>query len=236
MGNVAFREGCRGLRNRARESDTQPAGKARMGTNGPERTAEGRPLRLQCLREFLRECALRTLSAPWLALRAASAVRATRFATTVGYFGGRGSGGALRAFRLRRLRGIRPKQPLFKRRPVETPDDGIHFLLVRRFDERESFGLLGFRVPYYFYVVGHEIICGEPRLDVVSGHPQREISKEDGITHSEVLFAPFSDLGNCFRGMDHGSNFILSHDTVGHNAENLCKLKDFGDFERSRGE
>src|SRR5580658_6450456 len=50
------------------------------------------------------------------------------------------------ALRLWRLRGICAQQTVLQGRSIETADYGVHFLVIRRFDERESLGLLCFRI------------------------------------------------------------------------------------------
>ena len=54
--------------------------------------------------------------------------------------------GPRRTFRLWRLRGIRAEQTVLKRRSIETSDNGVHFFGIRRFNKRESLGLLCFRI------------------------------------------------------------------------------------------
>lgn len=48
--------------------------------------------------------------------------------------------------RLRRLRWIRSQQTVLKWGAIETADYGVHFLGIRRFNEREPLGLLCFRI------------------------------------------------------------------------------------------
>ena len=61
------------------------------------------------------------------------------------------------AFRLWRLCGIRAEQSVLKWRPIETADNGVHFLGIRRFDERESLGLLCFRIADNLYRVSDQV-------------------------------------------------------------------------------
>src|SRR6266478_261508 len=48
------------------------------------------------------------------------------------------------ASRLRRLSWISPKQTVLERRSIETADDRIHLLRIRRIDKREALRLLRF--------------------------------------------------------------------------------------------
>jgi len=57
----------------------------------------------------------------------------------------------------RRLSRICTEQPIFERRPVEPADDRVHLLGVRRFDERETLGLLCFRIADDFDCVGDKV-------------------------------------------------------------------------------
>ena len=89
---------------------------------------------------------------------------------------------------LGRLRGIGPQQTVFERSAVETADDGIHLLRIRRFDKREAFGLLRLRVADHFNCVRDQVFGLKPSLDVVRGYPSRQVAQEYGKTHSSVVF------------------------------------------------
>ena len=91
-------------------------------------------------------------------------------------------------FGFRRLSGIRTKEAVLERCSIETPDDGLHLLSVGGFNKSEAFGLLRLGITDYFDTIGNQVFCGEPRLDIVCGHPDRKISKKNGGTHSVGLF------------------------------------------------
>src|SRR5439155_11365569 len=58
-----------------------------------------------------------------------------------------------RRARFGRLRLVGPQEAVFKRRAVETADDGCHLFRIRRVDEGEPFRLLCFRVADDFDIV-----------------------------------------------------------------------------------
>jgi hypothetical protein len=216
---------------------------------------------LQRLRQFLCECTLRTLGpAGASVLRAGAAIvaigslrgwRTGRWRTGKWRTGkwrtgrwrtwrstsastGARSGPGDTALRLWRLSGIRAQQALFERRTIETPDDGIHLFLIRRFDEGETLRFLSFGVTDHFDVIGHEVVCGEPRLDIVGGHPQREISEENGITHPIVQLTPFGMLGKGFGGLIHGSTFIVAQALVRLNPKSGVSCRNLANYRYSR--
>ena len=92
------------------------------------------------------------------------------------------------ALRLRRLCGIGSQQTVLERRPVEPADDGVHFFGVRRFDERETFGLLCFRIADNLDCIGNQIFGCQPAFDIVRGNPSGQIAQKDRKTHSAVVF------------------------------------------------
>ena len=57
--------------------------------------------------------------------------------------------------RSRGLRLVRSKKAVFQRRPVEPADDGVPLVAVRRLDESEALGFLGFRAADHFDRVGY---------------------------------------------------------------------------------
>ena len=61
---------------------------------------------------------------------------------------------------LRRLRGIRPQQPVFQGCAVKTADDGLHLVARGRFDKCEALGFLRFVVSDHFNGVGDQIFGG----------------------------------------------------------------------------
>ena len=69
-----------------------------------------------------------------------------------------GTGHPRRTLRLRRLRGIGPQQAIFQRCAIESADDRVHFVRVRRFDEREALGLLRFRIADHFNRVRDQVL------------------------------------------------------------------------------
>src|SRR5216683_4805260 len=71
---------------------------------------------------------------------------------------------------------IGAKKLAFERRAVKTPNDGLHLLRRGGFHEREAFGLLRLVIANYLDGIRYQVFRGEPSLDVVSGHPCREIS------------------------------------------------------------
>ena len=93
-----------------------------------------------------------------------------------------------RALRLRRLRGIRAEQTVLKRRPIETADYGVHFLVIRRFNERESLGLLCFRIADNLDRICDQVFGCQPALNIVRGYPNGQVAQKDGKTHSVVVF------------------------------------------------
>jgi hypothetical protein len=93
-----------------------------------------------------------------------------------------------RAFRLGRLRGIRAEQTILKRRPIEAADYGVHFLGIRRFNERESLGLLCFRIADNLDRICDQVFGCQPALNIVRGYPNGQVAQKDGKTHSVVVF------------------------------------------------
>ena len=93
-----------------------------------------------------------------------------------------------RAFRLWRLRGIRAEQTVLKRRPIETADNGVHFLGIRRFYKRESLGLLCFRIADYLDRISNQVFGCQPAPNIVRGYPNGQIAQKDRKTHSVVVF------------------------------------------------
>lgn len=158
--------------------------------------AGAHPRSLEGFGEFFSKGALRSVGALTLVLLAAST--AAIGTSTHSYTGVHSGTGLLRTgkltarnrtlFGLGRLSGICTKKAVFKRRAVESADDGLHLFRVRSFDEREALRLLRLGVTDYFNAVGNQVFCGEPRLDVVGSHPDRKISKKNGGTHSVGLF------------------------------------------------
>ena len=135
--------------------------------------------------------------------------------------------GFVRALGLGRLSRIGAQQTLFEGRTIEPPDDGIHLFLIGRFDECETLGFLSFGVTDHFDVIGHEVVCGEPRLDVVGGHPQREISEENGITHPIVQLTPFMLLGRASGDRPWKHSYSITA-VFRAQCEKRCKLREFG--------
>lgn len=109
-----------------------------------------------------------------------------------------GTGHPRRTLRLRRLRGIGPQQAIFQRCAIESADDRVHFVRVRRFDEREALGLLRFRIADHFNRVRDQVLGRKPAPDVVRSHPSGQIAQKDGETHSEIIFN--SSCGGLLRG------------------------------------
>jgi hypothetical protein len=93
-----------------------------------------------------------------------------------------------RALRLWRLRGIGAEQTILKRRSIETADYGVHFLGIRRFNERESLGLLCFRIADNLNCVSNQVFGCKPALNIVRGYPNGQVAQKDGKTHSAVVF------------------------------------------------
>jgi len=124
-----------------------------------------------------------------------------------------GSGGD--ALGLRRLSLVRPEKPVFQWCAIESADDEIHLFRVRRVDEREALGLLGLRVANHFDIVEDKVFCIEPRLDIVFGNPNRQISKEYGEGHSKVSLTPLSGIWrNCFLEAIHESYTMVSQQSA----------------------
>jgi len=88
----------------------------------------------------------------------------------------------------RRLRGIGAKQTVLQGRTVETADNRIHLLRIRRVDEREALRLLRFRVADYLNSVRDQVFGGQPAPDIVRSHPSGQIAQKDRKTHSLVIF------------------------------------------------
>ncbi len=93
-----------------------------------------------------------------------------------------------RALRLRRLCGIRAEQTVLKRRPIETADYGVHLLGIRRFNERETLGLLCFRIADNLDRVCDQVFGCQPALNIVRGDPNGQVAQKDRKTHSAVVF------------------------------------------------
>jgi hypothetical protein len=89
-----------------------------------------------------------------------------------------------------RLSLIGAKQAVFERSAIEPADDGIHFFRVRGIDESEALRFLGLRIPNHLDIIVHEVLCVEPRLDVVFGDPDREVSEENSKAHLLFLLTP----------------------------------------------
>ena len=89
---------------------------------------------------------------------------------------------------LGRLRGICPQQSILKRSPIETADDGIHLLRVRRLDKREAFRLLRLGIADHFNCVRDQVFGLQPSLDVVRGYPNWQVAQENGKAHSRIVF------------------------------------------------
>ncbi len=94
----------------------------------------------------------------------------------------------------RRLGCVRSKKPFLQRRPVETPDDGLHLLRVGSVYESEALGFLRLRISDDFDGIRNQIFGGQPRPDVVRCHPSRQIAEKYGEAHSVVLFTPLVDV------------------------------------------
>jgi hypothetical protein len=93
-----------------------------------------------------------------------------------------------RTLRLWRLRRIRAQQTILKRCPIETADYGVHLFGIRRFDERESLGLLCFRIADNLDCICNQVFGCQPALDIVRGYPNGQIAQKDRKTHSVVVF------------------------------------------------
>lgn len=104
------------------------------------------------------------------------------------------------AFLPGRLCRVRTQEAIFQRSPVKAADDRLHFFGVRGIDEGEALGLLRFGVADDFDRVGDQILGGEPGPDVVGSYPDRQIPKENRVTHSEVLLAPLRIRGFSLHG------------------------------------
>ena len=125
----------------------------------------------------------------------------------------RGSGAGLAAglaLGSGRLSLIGAKQAIFERGAIEAADDGIHLFRVGCVNKSKTLGFLGLRVPNHLDIVVNEVFRVEPRLDVVFGDPDREVSEEDSKTHLMLLLTPSGDLCTCIAGAIHGSSFILT--------------------------
>jgi hypothetical protein len=107
---------------------------------------------------------------------------------------GGGLDGSARILALGRLGGVGAQETIFQRRAIESPDDRLHFVGCRRFDECESLGFLCFVVPDHFNGVGDEVFGGEPLLNIVGGNPCGEISQKNGKAHSVDLLLRWLDL------------------------------------------
>jgi hypothetical protein len=92
-------------------------------------------------------------------------------------------------FGLRRLRGIGPQQTVFQRSAVESADDGVHLLRVRRFDKREAFRLLRLGIADHFNCVRDQVFGLKPSLDVVRGYPGGQVAQKNGKAHSRIVFS-----------------------------------------------
>ena len=83
------------------------------------------------------------------------------------------SGIRRRTLGLRRLRWIGPQQAVFQWCSVKPADNRVHFLGVRRFDKREAFRLLRFRIADDFNCVRNQVLGTKPAPDIVRGDPNR---------------------------------------------------------------
>lgn len=121
------------------------------------------------------------------------------------------NGSGSQSLGLRRLSLVRPEEPVFQRCAIESADDQIHLFRVRRVDEREALGLLSLRVADHFDIVEDKVFCVEPRLDIVFGNPNRQISEKYGEGHSKVSLTPLSGIWrNCFLEAIHESYTMVS--------------------------
>ncbi len=158
------------------------------------RTIESRSL---CRRLSLRSLSLRSLRRLRSSRRTVSATWRAAGRTRRGTFG------------LRRLRWIGPQQAVFQWCSVKPADNRVHFLGVRRFDKREAFRLLRFRIADDFNCVRDQVLGTKPAPDIVRGDPNRQIAKEYGEAHSAVFFNSIGGglpSGGCPRG-----NNMLPH-------------------------
>src|SRR5690348_15727213 len=139
---------------------------------------------------------------------------------------------ALLPLRLGRLRRVGAKQPVLQGSAVKTADDGVHLLRVRRVNEREALRLLRFRIANHFNCVRNQVLGAKPALDIVRGHPSRQIAKKDGKTHSidlfNSMFGPDCRLGHVegFASKESiGSNLMLPHSPECVNGERLLRTR-----------
>jgi hypothetical protein len=83
---------------------------------------------------------------------------------------------------------IGAEQAILQRRAIETADNRVHLFRVGGIDESEALGFLRFRIADHFNRVRNQIFGGEPALNIVRGHPNRQVAQENGETHSLVVF------------------------------------------------
>jgi len=72
---------------------------------------------------------------------------------------------------LGRLRRVCPKNFIFERGSIETPDNCLHFVRCGCFHEREAFGLLRFVIPDDLNRIRDKVFGGEPLFNVVCRDP-----------------------------------------------------------------
>ena len=94
--------------------------------------------------------------------------------------------------RLGRLGRVRAKQTILERSSIETTNDGVHFVRIRRVDKSESLGLLRFGVANHFYRVRDQVFSAQPIPDVVRSYPNRQVAQKDRKAHSEIIFGSIS--------------------------------------------
>jgi hypothetical protein len=179
-------------------------GKKQAGP-APARMNSRKPLK--SFGEFFGERARRTLRTTLLRtfVLLAAAFTAGRSCGGSIYLAG-WSWGRSRSFRSWGLGLIGPKQAIFQRRAVKTPDDRIHFFRVGRVDEGESLGLLSLWVADHLDIVVDEVFCVKPGLDVVLSNPDRQVSEENCKAHSGVSLTPLLGIWrNCFADAIHES-------------------------------
>lgn len=96
---------------------------------------------------------------------------------------------------LRRLRWVCAKETIFERCTIKPADDGIHLFGIRSINEGESLRFLCFRVADYLDSIRNQAFCGKPRLNIVSGYPDGDISEKYSKAHSLGLFTPWGFSG-----------------------------------------
>jgi hypothetical protein len=96
--------------------------------------------------------------------------------------------------RFRWLCRIGAKKSILQRRSVKPPDNGIHLLLIGRFDKSEALRLLGLRVADNLDRVCDQVFGRQPRFDIVGRHPNREISEKNGKAHEIVVLCSVKEV------------------------------------------